>query len=84
MRAHLALLVAVLTLSGVLQAQKPRERDLAFDPYRQSLKRIEDEADTKLTAFVLKPSYKGEKEVRVLLGSVDLGPSKCYFGREVR
>src|SRR6187402_159434 len=28
MRAHLALLVAVLTLSGVLQAQKPRERDL--------------------------------------------------------
>ena len=30
MRAHLALLVAVLTLSGVLQAQKPRERDLAL------------------------------------------------------
>ena len=30
MRAHLALLVGVLTLSGVLQAQKPRERDLAL------------------------------------------------------
>ncbi|MFI5076695.1 MAG: P1 family peptidase [Vicinamibacteria bacterium] len=30
MRAHLALLVAVLTLSAVLQAQKPRERDLAL------------------------------------------------------
>ena len=28
MRSHLALLVALLTLSGVLQAQKPRERDL--------------------------------------------------------
>jgi len=28
MRSHLALLVAVFTLSGVLQAQKPRERDL--------------------------------------------------------
>jgi L-aminopeptidase/D-esterase-like protein len=28
MRSHLALLVAVLTLSGVPQAQKPRERDL--------------------------------------------------------
>src|SRR5262245_1767126 len=28
MRAHLALLVAFFTLSGVLQAQKPRERDL--------------------------------------------------------
>jgi D-aminopeptidase len=28
MRSHLALLAAVLTLSGVLQAQKPRERDL--------------------------------------------------------
>ncbi|MEO5820535.1 MAG: P1 family peptidase [Vicinamibacteraceae bacterium] len=28
MRAHLALLAALLTLSGVLQAQKPRERDL--------------------------------------------------------
>ncbi|HTV00279.1 MAG TPA: P1 family peptidase [Luteitalea sp.] len=30
MRAPLALLVAVLMLSGVLQAQKPRERDLAL------------------------------------------------------
>ena len=30
MRAPLALLVAVFTLSGVLQAQKPRERDLAL------------------------------------------------------
>ena len=30
MRSHLALLVAVLTLSGVLQAQKPRERDLTL------------------------------------------------------
>ena len=28
MRSHLALLVALFTLSGVLQAQKPRERDL--------------------------------------------------------
>src|SRR6476661_2844760 len=28
MRSHLAVLAAVLTLSGVLQAQKPRERDL--------------------------------------------------------
>src|ERR671912_1915916 len=28
MRSHLALLVALLMLSGVLQAQKPRERDL--------------------------------------------------------
>ena len=28
MRSHLALLVALLTLSSVLQAQKPRERDL--------------------------------------------------------
>ena len=28
MRSHLALLVTLLTLSGVLQAQKPRERDL--------------------------------------------------------
>src|SRR4029453_2699549 len=28
MRSHLALLVALLTLSGVLHAQKPRERDL--------------------------------------------------------
>ena len=28
MRSHLALLVALLTLSGGLQAQKPRERDL--------------------------------------------------------
>jgi L-aminopeptidase/D-esterase-like protein len=28
MRSYLALLVALLTLSGVLQAQKPRERDL--------------------------------------------------------
>jgi D-aminopeptidase len=28
MRSHLALLVALVTLSGVLQAQKPRERDL--------------------------------------------------------
>jgi D-aminopeptidase len=28
MRSHLALIAALLTLSGVLQAQKPRERDL--------------------------------------------------------
>jgi L-aminopeptidase/D-esterase-like protein len=30
MRSHLALLVAFFTLSGVLQAQKPRERDLGL------------------------------------------------------